>query len=116
LQELRVRIERYYGRPSDRRPADQSFPVLAPAEMLFPYVRAGVIERYLFTGARIDGLCSIAFSNIAMGTGHTQVLGGRLATDGARNNMIEMKCLSDEDLWRVAIFTSPGCPRFNVRG
>ena len=28
--------------------------------------------------------------------------------------MVEIKCLADDDLWRVAVLTSSGCSRFDL--
>lgn len=109
-----VHIQRLGRRPSDRRPTDQFSPSLAPAEVPFPNVRARVIEWHPFASARVSRLCAIAFRNVAVGAGQAQVLGGRLTTSRMRSDVIKMKCLPDEDLWRVAILTPPCCPCFHA--
>jgi hypothetical protein len=84
--------------------------------MLFPNIRAGIEELHPLASVRIGGLCLIAFRNIAVRAGQAQVLGGSVATSGSRTNMIEMKRLPNENLGRVAIFTSPGRTRFDLSG
>jgi hypothetical protein len=80
--------------------------------MLFPDVRARIIEQHPLARARISRRRAIAFRDVAVGAGQTQVLGSRLATSGTRHDVIKMKGLADEDLWRMAILTPPAARAF----
>lgn len=116
LQEGGVHIQRHDGRPPDGCPTNHALPVLAPTEVLLPTVRARVKQWHQPAGARISGFPSIAFCDVAVGAGEAQVVGCRLAAGSPWDDMIQMKRLSDEDLWRAAVFTPPGGPRFHLSG
>jgi len=114
LQQLRIHVERNHRGSPDSRPTDQPFPVTAPTEVFIPSVRARIEEWSLFIGARVYGNSSAAFRNITVGAGEAEVLGDGLTASGTRSDMVEMECLPDENLWRVAILTSSCRLRFDL--
>jgi hypothetical protein len=106
LQTIRVHIKRNDGCASDRRSANQLPPIIAPPKMIFPDIVSRIEEQGLFAGTRINTCRLFTFGNVAMRAGKTKVLKNTLSIFKARDNMIDVECLSDDDLWGMAILTS----------
>lgn len=83
--------------------------------MLFPNVASRIEKQCLFSSTRINVCRLFAFGDIAMRAGETKILQNTLPTFKARNNVINMKRLPNDNLWRMAIFTSSGRSSHHLR-
>jgi len=82
--------------------------------MRFPFINARIEQSRSLFGPSIDGLNSVLTYLVTARTRQAQILRARGATLRARNNMIEMKCLTRYALRGVAIFAAIACPACNL--
>lgn len=108
LQAMRVHIKCNDRCTPDRRSPNQLSPIIAPSKMFFPDIMPRIEEQRLFADTRINICRLFAFGDIAMRAGETKVLQKTLSIFNTRNNVIDVKRLSDDDLWGMAILTSSG--------
>jgi len=84
--------------------------------MLLPDVRARIEQEHLLPSDRIDGGNAPGLCDVAMGASQAQVLRRGRAAGCTRDDVVEMKCLPDENLRRTTVFAPPGRPRLDERG
>ena len=101
-----VHLQRVHCSPTNRRQTNDVDSILAPAEMLMPWLGSGMKQWHLCMGFRVEAMLLDPLVAVAPGTRQAQVGLLRTATTGEGNDMLNVHLRAANFLGGLAIFTA----------
>ena len=104
---LAVHIQCYNCRSPDRSSSDDGVSISRPTKVILPLLHARIEERHVGASHGINSLYFISFSQVTRCAGKSSVKWEMRTTIRSWKDVVEVKTVTADILWRAAILTPP---------